>query len=345
MGAMSDPIRVAVTGAGGQVAYAMLARLASGEVFGPDRKVILQLLDIPKKPDWQPPSPTARQPLDIAEGNAMELLDCGFPTLADVVVTDNADRAFAGANWAILVGAFPRGPGMERKDLLGINGKIFIGQGKALAKNAAGDVRILVVGNPCNTNCLVAYSNGRAIPSERWTAMTRLDHNRAVAALAQKAGVPNAAVTCMTIWGNHSNTQYPDFTNARINSRPTTEVITDRKWLEETFVPGCQNRGAAIIKARGLSSALSAANGAIDHVKSLLRPTPANDWVSMAVVSKGEYGVPAGLVFSYPCRSDGKGNYTVVEGLKLDAFGQAKFQATLKELEEERGMVGEMLKG
>jgi malate dehydrogenase len=342
---MSDTIRVAVTGAGGQVAYAMLARLASGEVFGPDRKVVLQLLDIPKKPDWKPPSPTARQPLEIAEGNAMELLDCGFPTLADVVVTDDPNKAFAGANWAILVGAFPRGPGMERKDLLGINGKIFVGQGKAIAKNAASDVRVLVVGNPCNTNCLVAYSNGREVPAERWTAMTRLDHNRAVSALAQKAGVANGDVTCVTIWGNHSNTQYPDFTNAKVKGRPATEVITDRKWLEETFLPQCQNRGAAIIKARGLSSALSAANGAVDHVKSLLRPTPANDWLSMAVVSKGEYGVPAGLVFSYPCRSDGKGNYSVVEGVKLDAFGQARFQATLKELEDERAMVADLLKG
>ncbi len=342
---MADTIRVAVTGAGGQVAYAMLARLASGEVFGPNRKVVLQLLDIPKKPDWKPPTPTARQPLEIAEGNAMELLDCGFPTLADVLVTDDASKAFAGVNWAILVGAFPRGPGMERKDLLGINGKIFVGQGKAIAKNAANDVRVLVVGNPCNTNCLVAYSNGREVPVERWTAMTRLDHNRAVSALAQKARVGNGDVTCTTIWGNHSNTQYPDFTNAKINGRPATEVITDRKWLEETFVPQCQNRGAAIIKARGLSSALSAANGAIDHVKGLLRPTPANDWLSMAVVSKGEYGVPPGLVFSYPCRSDGQGNYTIVEGVKLDAYGEGKFQATLKELEDERAMVAELLKG
>jgi malate dehydrogenase len=232
---------------------------------------------------------------------------------------------------------------MERKDLLGVNGKIFVGQGKALAARAADDVRILVVGNPCNTNCLVGYRNGREIPAERWTAMTRLDHNRAVAALAQKAKVANEAITCMTIWGNHSNTQYPDFTNAKINGKPVTEVITDRAWLEGTFVPGCQNRGAAIIKARGLSSALSAANGAIDHVKSLVRGTPASDWVSMATVSKGEYGVPAGLVFSYPCRCDGKGGYRVVEGLSLDAFGKAKFQATLRELEEEKEAVKELL--
>lgn len=340
---MSKTVRVAVTGAGGQVAYAMLARLASGEVFGPQTKVILHLLEIPKKPDWTPPNPTARQPLEIAEGNAMELLDCGFDTLTDVVVTDDANKAFAGVNYALLVGAAPRGPGMERKDLLGLNGKIFVGQGKALAKNAASDVRILVVGNPCNTNCLVGYLNGREIPAERWSAMTRLDHNRAVAALAQKAGVPNEAVSCVTIWGNHSNTQYPDFTNAKINGKPATEVITDRAWLETTYVPQCQNRGAAIIKARGLSSALSAANGAIDHVKSLVQGTKPNDWTSSAIVSKGEYGAPAGLVFGYPCTSDRSGNWKIVEGLKLDAFGKAKFDFTLKELLEEKDAVKDLL--
>jgi malate dehydrogenase len=269
----------------------------------------------------------------------MELADCAFPTLQDVIVTDDPNKAFSGCNWAILVGGFPRKAGMERKDLLSKNAEIYQVQGKALAANAASDVRILVVGNPCNTNCLVAHSNGRSIPAERWTAMTRLDHNRACDALAKKAGVGNEDVTCVTIWGNHSNTQYPDFTNAKIKGRPATEVITDRNWLENVFVPQCQNRGAAVIKAKGSSSALSAANGALDHIKSLLSPTPANDWVSMAVVSKGEYDVPAGLVFSYPCRSDGKGNYSVVEGVKLDAFGQAKFQATLKELEEEREAV------
>jgi malate dehydrogenase len=274
----------------------------------------------------------------------MELNDCSFPTLQDVLITDDPNKAFAGCNWALLVGAFPRKQGMERKDLLGMNGQIFVGQGRAIAAQAAADVRILVVGNPCNTNCLVAYRNGRDVPAERWTAMTRLDHNRARNALAKKAGVGDGEVTCVTIWGNHSNTQYPDFTNAKIKGRPATEVITDRHWLENVFVPQCQNRGAAVIKARGSSSALSAANGAIDHVKSLLQPTPANDWVSAAVVSKGEYGVPAGLVFSYPCRSDGKGNLTVVEGVKLDAFGQAKFQATLKELEEERDAVKDLLK-
>jgi malate dehydrogenase len=340
---MSQTVKVAVTGAGGQVAYAMLARLASGEVFGPDTKVVLHLLDIPRKPDWTPPSPTARQPLDVADGNAMELLDCGFPTLKDVIVTDSADKAFDGVNWALLVGAAPRGPGMERKDLLGLNGRIFVGQGKALAKNAAKDVRVLVVGNPCNTNCLVAYLNGREIPAERWHAMTRLDHNRAVSALAQKAGVANEKVTCVTIWGNHSNTQFPDFTNAKIDGKPAPQVITDRAWLETVYVPQCQNRGAAIIKARGLSSALSAANGAIDHVKSFVRGTASGDWTSAAVVSKGEYGVPAGLVFGYPVTADGKGNYKIVEGLSFDAFGKAAFQKTLAELQEERDAVKELL--
>jgi malate dehydrogenase len=327
---MADVIRVAVTGAAGQVAYAMLGRLASGEVFGPKTKVILQLLEIPPA-------------MPMLEGVGMELDDCSFPNLQEVVVTDDVNKAFKGVNWALLVGSFPRKQGMERKDLLGINGKIFVGQGKALAAQAAKDVRILVVGNPCNTNCLVAYRNGRDIPAERWTAMTRLDHNRAQNALAKKAGVANEDVTQVTIWGNHSNTQYPDFTNARIKGRPATEVITDRNWLENTFVPQIQNRGAAVIKARGQSSAMSAANGALDHVKSLLRPTPANDWVSMATVSRGEYGVPLGLVFSFPCRSDGKGNYSVVEGVKLDNYGQMRFQTTLKELEEEREAVKELL--
>ncbi len=327
---MADAIRVAVTGAAGQVAYAMLGRLASGEVFGPNQKVILQLLEIP-------------QAMGALEGVVMELDDCSSPALQDVVITDDPNKAFRDCNWALLVGSFPRKQGMERKELLGINGKIFVGQGKALAANAAKDVRILVVGNPCNTNCLVAYNNGRDIPAERWTALTRLDHNRARTMLAKKGGAANTDVTQVTIWGNHSNTQYPDFTNARIKGKPATEVITDRAWLESTFVPGIQSRGAAVIKARGSSSALSAANGALDHVKGLLHPTPANDWVSMAVVSKGEYGVPAGLVFGYPCRTDGKGNYTVVTGLSLDAFGKAKFETTLKELQEEKDAVKELI--
>src|SRR6266852_588662 len=327
---MADVIRVAVTGAAGQVAYAILGRLASGEVFGPNKKIVLHLLEI-----------TPAMP--ALEGVAMELDDCSFATLQDVVVTNDPNRAFKDCNWALLVGSFPRKQGMERKDLLGINGKIFVGQGKALAANAAADVRILVVGNPCNTNCLVCYNNARDIATERWSAMTRLDHNRARTALAKKAGAASEDVTCVTIWGNHSNTQFPDFTNARIKGRLAPEVITDRAWLENTFVPQCQNRGAAVIKARGSSSALSAANGALDHVKSWLVPTPANNWLSAGVISKGEYDVPAGLVFSYPCRSDGKGNLIVVEGLKLDAFGKQKFQATLQELLEEREAVRDLL--
>ena len=329
---MADVIRVAVTGAAGQVAYAMLARLASGQVFGPNTKVILQLLEIPPA-------------MQALEGVAMELDDCSFDTLQDIVVTDDAAKAFSGCNWALLVGAAPRKQGMERKDLLQKNGPIFVGQGQALAANAASDVRICVVGNPCNTNCLVAYNNGKDIPADRWTAMTRLDHNRARTALAKKAGVANADVTCVTIWGNHSNTQYVDFTNAKIQGKPVPEVITDRNWLENEFLPQCQTRGAAVIKARGSSSAASAANGAIDHVKSCVTATPKNDWVSAATISTGEYGVPAGIVFGYPCTSKGDGAYHVVEGVELDEFGKAKFAATLKELEEERAAVKDLLPG
>ena len=331
---MSKTVRVAVTGAAGQVAYTMLPRLASGEVFGPDTKVILQLLEIPRSIN--------PKPMDMLEGTAMELEDCGFSTLQDIIVTDDPNVAFGGCNYALLVGAAPRGPGMERKDLLSKNGAIFVGQGKALAKSAAADVRILIVGNPCNTNCLVAYRNGKEIPTDRWTAMTRLDHNRAVSALAKKAGVPNESVTNVTIWGNHSNTQYPDFTNAKIGGKPATSVISDRAWLEGTFVPQCQERGKAVIAKRGLSSAFSAANGAIDHVKSWLRGTAAGDWTSCATVSKGEYGVPPGLVFGYPCTASG-GNWKVVEGVKLDPFGEQKFKLTLNELLEEQDAVKDLL--
>jgi malate dehydrogenase len=329
---MSKTVRVAVTGAAGQVTYTMLPRLASGEVFGPDVQVILQLLEI---------TPA----MSALEGVAMELEDCGFATLKEVQISDDANKAFAGCNYALLVGAAPRKQGMERKDLLGMNGKIFVGQGQAIAKNAAGDVRVLIVGNPCNTNCLVAYLNGREVPADRWTAMTRLDHNRALAALAKKAGVPNTGVTCMTIWGNHSNTQYPDFNNAKINGKPAPQTITDRNWLEKEFVPLVQNRGAKIIKARGLSSAFSAANGAIDHVKALVRPTPANDWISVATVSKGEYNVPAGLVFGYPVKADGQGNFKVIEGVPHDEFGKMMFQKTLNELLEEKEAVKDLLPG
>src|SRR6187397_1405617 len=327
---MSKVVRVAVTGAAGRVSSSLIVRLASGEVFGPETKVILQLLELPVA-------------MKNLEGAMYELQDCGFATLKDVVITDDANKAFKDCNWALLVGAAPRGPGEQRKDLIRKNGPIFTGQGAAIAKNAASDVRILVVGNPCNTNCLIAYRNGKGVSADRWHAMTRLDHNRAVSALGTKAGVTNDAVTCVTIWGNHSNTQYPDFTNAKINGKPATAVITDRAWLESTFVPQTQERGKFIIDTTKVSSSFSAANGAIDHVKSLVRGTPAGDWTSAAVVSKGEYGVPAGIVFGYPCTTSGDGNWKVVEGLKLDAFGQAKFKATLDELLKEQEVVKDLL--
>ena len=330
---MSKVVRVAVTGAAGRVANSLVLRLASGEVFGPNTKVILQLLEVPASV-----APKAMQTL---EGVGYELLDCGFATLQDVIVTDDPSVAFAGINWALLVGAAPRGPGMQRSDLLKNNGKIFVGQGQAIAKHAASDVRILVVGNPCNTNCLVAYHNGKDVPAERWHAMTRLDHNRAVSALAQKAVVANEAVTNMTIWGNHSNTQFPDFTNAKIAGKPATEVISDRAWLEGTFVPATQERGKFIIDKTGVSSSFSAANGAIDHVKAFV---DGSDWTSAAVVSNGEYGVPKGLVFGYPVSTSG-GNWKVVEGLKFDAYGQAMFDKTLKELLEEKEAVKDLLPG
>jgi malate dehydrogenase len=327
---MSRVVRVAVTGAAGQVAYSLLTRLASGEVFGSDCKVILQLLEI---------TPA----MQALEGVAMELEDCGFPTLGGLVLTDDPLKAFDGCQYALLVGAFPRKQGMERKDLLSKNAEIFQVQGKALAARAARDVRILVVGNPCNTNCLIAWRNGQDIPSDRWNAMTRLDHNRALAALAKKAGVGNEAVTRVTIWGNHSSTQWVDWQNARINGKPAEQVIGDRTWFETVFLPQCQTRGAAVIKARGQSSATSAANGAIDHVKSWLKPTPTDDWTSAAVVSQGEYGVPAGLVFGYPVRSDGQGNFQIVTGLQFDAFGQEKFRITMQELQEELDAVKNLL--
>ena len=327
---MSETVNVTVTGAAGQVAYAMLGRIASGEIFGPSTRVSLRLLEI------TPALPTLG-------GVAMELDDCAAPALKEVIVTDDPSKAFDGVNWALLVGSFPRKEGMERKELLGINGKIFVGQGKAIAAGAAKDVRVLVVGNPCNTNCLVARSQAPNIPDDRFTALTRLDHNRAISSLARKAGVPVSAVTRMTIWGNHSNTQYPDFNNARINGKPVAETIRDRGWLEANFVPEVQQRGAAVIKARGLSSALSAANGALDHVKSLLRPTPSDDWVSMAVVSQGQYGIPKGLIFGFPCKTTGGGQFEVVEGLQHDDFGKAKLASTLQELENEKAAVSELL--
>ena len=329
---MAKTVRVAVTGAAGQVAYTLLVRLASGEVFGPDVKVRLSLLEVPRRADWQPRDKSDRQAMDRLEGVALELDDCAFPTLGGIDLYDDPLKGFDGVNWALLIGSFPRGPGMERKELLEKNGSIFVPQGKALAARAATGVRALVVGNPCNTNCLIASRNGKDIPAAQWHAMTRLDHNRAASALAKKAGVMNEAVTRMTIWGNHSNTQFPDFTNAHIDGRSATDAIPDRAWLEGSFVPQCQERGKAIIEKRGLSSAISAASGALDHVKTFVRGTPAGDWTSAAVVSNGEYGVPPGLVFGYPLTVTASADWKVVEGLQLDAFGRAKFQKTLDEL-------------
>ncbi|BET65407.1 malate dehydrogenase [Opitutales bacterium ASA1] len=326
---MKQPIHVTVTGAAGQIGYALLFRIASGAVFGPDQPVVLRLLEI---------APA----LPALEGVVMELQDCAFPLLADVVPTADLDEGFRGTNWAFLVGSVPRKAGMERKDLLGINGKIFIGQGKAIAKNAASDVRTLVVGNPCNTNCLIAMNNAKDVPADRWFAMTRLDENRAKTQLAIKAGKHVSEVSNLAIWGNHSSTMYPDYFNAKIGGKPCTEVITDSAWYAETFIPTVQQRGAAIIKARGLSSAASAANAAIDTVRSLINPTPAGDCTSVAVCSDGSYGIEKGLMFSYPIRSDGK-NWSIVQDVPVGEFSRAKITATENELKEEKSMVAELL--
>jgi len=279
--------------------------------------------------------------MNALKGVGMELDDCAYPLLKSMVLTDKPEEAFDGVTWALLVGSKPRGPGMERGDLLMDNGKIFVGQGKALAR-AASDVRILVVGNPANTNCLIAMNNAKDVPAGRFAAMTRLDHNRAQAQLALKAGVGMDQVTNMTIWGNHSATQFPDYFNAKVGGKPATEVITDTAWLEGVFIPTVQKRGAAIIEARGHSSAASAANAAIDHVKSMLATTPKGDWFSAAVRSDGSYGVPEGLVSSFPVRSDGKG-WEIVQGLPINEFARAKINASVKELEEERDITKSLI--
>ena len=324
---MPRTVRVAVTGAAGQIGYALLPRLASGEVFGHDTRVSLSLLEI---------TPA----LPALEGVVMELQDCAFPLLDDIRVTDNAEEAFAGINWGLLVGSKPRGKGMERGDLIRENGPIFVGQGAALAK-AASDVRVLVVGNPANTNSLIAMKHGvkGGIPRERFHAMTRLDQNRAAAQLALKAGVGVTDVTNMTIWGNHSATQYPDAENAKINGRPCTDVIGHVAWLQGEFIELIQQRGAAVIAARGLSSAASAANAALDHVRSVEGATADGDWFSAAIPGDGSYGIDENLIFSYPVRSDGKGELSIVQGLELSEFSRGKIVASEKELQEERAVV------
>ncbi len=326
---MKTPIKVAVTGAAGQIGYSLLFRIASGAMFGPDQPVELHLIEIP-------------QALGALEGVVMELQDCAFPLLAGVVPTADLDEGFRGVNWALLIGSVPRKAGMERKDLLSINGKIFTGQGKAIEANAASDVRILVVGNPCNTNCLIAKENAKSIPANRWFAMTKLDENRAKTQLALRAGVHCSQVTNMTIWGNHSSTQYPDFYNAKIGGKPATEVITDEAWLKDTFIPTVQQRGAAIIKARGLSSAASAANAVIDTVRNLTTPTAPGDWFSVAVPSDGSYGIEPGIICGYPIRSNGS-DYEIVQGLPVNEFSRSKIDASVAELHEEKSLVADLL--
>jgi malate dehydrogenase len=327
---MKSPIRVAITGAAGQLAYSLIFRVASGEMFGADQPLHLQLLEIPPA-------------MKALNGVAMELDDCAYPLLQSIGLTDKAEEAFDGIDWGLLVGSKPRGPGMERKDLLTENGKIFVGQGNALER-AAKDLQVLVVGNPANTNCLIALKNAKSVPAHRFHAMMRLDHNRARAQLAGKAGVGIDQVTNVTIWGNHSATQFPDFFNAKVGGKAAPDVITDRAWLEGNFISTVQKRGAAIIEARGLSSAASAANAAVDHVKSMRSATPKGDWISSGVLSDGKhYGVPEGIVSSFPVRSDGKGGWEIVEGLKINDFARGKIDASVKELQEERAVVADLL--
>jgi malate dehydrogenase len=326
---MKSPVKVAVTGAAGQIGYSLLFRIASGSMLGPDQPIELYLIEIPPV-------------LPALEGVVMELDDCAFPLLKRIVATADLDEGFRGVNWALLVGSVPRKQGMERKDLLGINGKIFTGQGQAIAKNAASDVRVLVVGNPCNTNCLIAMNNAKDVPSDRWFAMTRLDENRAKAQLATKAGSHSSQVTNVTIWGNHSSTQYPDFYNAKIEGKPATEVIKDEAWFKETFIPTVQQRGAAIIKARGASSAASAANAAADTVRTLVTPTAPGDWYSVAVRTDGSYGVEKGLISSFPIRTSGSG-WEIVPGVPINDFSREKIDLSVKELAEERSLVNDLL--
>lgn len=323
-------VRVAVTGAAGQIGYSLLPRLVSGEVFGPDTKIVLQLLEV---------TPV----LPALEGVVMELQDCAFPLLDKIVVTDDPKVAFDGVNWALLVGSKPRGKGMLRGDLIRENGPIFVGQGNALASVAADDVRVAVVGNPANTNCLIAMNNAPGIPNERFSALTRLDQNRAYAQLANKAGVAVTDVSNVTIWGNHSATQYPDAENAKIGGKPAPEVIADSTWLRGEFITTVQKRGAAVIAARGHSSAASAANAVLDHVRTFESASPEGTWFSAAVPSDGSYGIEPGLIFSFPLTSDGSGGYAIVQGLQLSEFAKGKIGETLAELKSEKEIVAELL--
>jgi malate dehydrogenase len=326
---MKSPVKVAVTGAAGQIGYSLLFRIASGAMLGPDQPVELHLIEIP-------------QALGALQGVVMELEDCAFPLVSKIVPTADYDEGFRGVNWALLVGSVPRKQGMERKDLLGINGKIFVGQGQLIQKCAAADVQIFVVGNPCNTNCLIAMNNAKEISSDRWFAMTRLDENRAKSLLAIKAGVHVTDVTNLAIWGNHSATQYPDFYNAKIKGNAATGLIQDEPWLKETFISTVQQRGAAIIKARGASSAASAANAAIDSVRSLTTPTAAGDWTSVAVCSDGSYGVQKGLISSFPIRCDGS-RWEIVQNVPINSFSRERIEQSVNELKQERDLVAELV--
>ncbi|GAB7192401.1 malate dehydrogenase [Kineococcus sp. NUM-3379] len=326
--ARTTPVTVTVTGAAGQIGYSLLFRIASGAMLGPDTPVRLRLLEI---------TPA----LGAAEGVAMELDDCAFPLLAGVDISDDARVAFEGANVALLVGSRPRTKGMERKDLLAANGAIFTTQGRALAEAAADDVKVLVVGNPANTNALIALSNASGVPAERFTAMTRLDHNRAVAQLARRTGTPVAQISGVTVWGNHSATQYPDLTAATVAGRPALEAVGDPEWVGGHFIPTVQQRGAAIIEARGASSAASAASAAVDHVRDWVHGTAEGTWTSMAVVSDGSYGVPEGLVSSFPVTTAG-GSWSIVQGLAVDAASRARIDASVAELAGEREAVREL---
>lgn len=321
-------VKIAVTGGAGQIGYALLFRIASGQIFGPDVRVDLQLLEI-------------KAALPALQGVVMELEDCAFPLLGKVIITDDVNVAMKDVNWAILVGSMPRKAGMERSDLLAINGAIFTTQGKAINDHAADDVRVFVVGNPCNTNCLIAMHSAPDVPNDRFFAMTMLDENRAKGQLAVKAGVEVAEVKNMAIWGNHSSTQYPDFYNATIGGKPVTQVISDQAWLTEKFIPIVQKRGAAIIEARGASSAASAANAVVDSLYNLTHDTPKDDCFSVCCRSNGEYGVDEGLIFSYPCRTE-NGKLIIVPGFKHNEFGQQKIEITLNELRSERDAVDEL---
>ena len=326
------PLRVAVTGAAGQIGYALLPRIASGQMFGPDQPVILNLIEIPHE-----------KALAALKGVAMELEDCAFPLLRDMVLTSDPKVGFKDVNWACLVGAKPRGPGMERNDLLKDNGAIFVGQGRAIAEGAAPDVRVAVVGNPCNTNAWICMQSAKGVPKERFSAMTRLDQNRAQAQLALRAKVAITDVANTLIWGNHSATQVPDYFHATIKGKPAHEVINDEAWLKGDFFKTVQQRGAAIIAARGVSSAMSAANALVDHVRDLVFATPAGQWRSSCVCSDGSYGVPAGLIFSFPVRADGKGGWSIVQGLDINPFLKEKLTATTNELQGEREIVGHLV--